>query len=156
MVVICPSNFSCYHWIDHYTALNIFFIDYCKVFQEASVSSLKGCYHSRWPVFFLPMNSRKYQNFHDPESVLISSVFTKILNEALCAIWDHVYNLKNVKSTHGVVLLLVKLHAKVKPLFVQIAPNHANHLKCTINMYSKRNFCRKLLESKLRSARWFG
>ena len=26
-----------------------------------------------------------------------------------CAIWYHVYNLKNMKSTHGGVLLLVKL-----------------------------------------------
>ena len=28
-----------------------------------------------------------------------------------CAIWYHLYNLKNVKNTHGVVLLLVKLQA---------------------------------------------
>ena len=27
----------------------------------------------------------------------------------LCAIWYHLYNLKNVKSNHGGVLLLVKL-----------------------------------------------
>ena len=26
----------------------------------------------------------------------------------LCAIWQHLYNLKNVKNTHGGVLLLVK------------------------------------------------
>ena len=30
----------------------------------------------------------------------------------LCAIWYHLYNLKNVKNTHGGVLLLVKLQAK--------------------------------------------
>ena len=29
-----------------------------------------------------------------------------------CAIWYHLYNLKNVKNTHGRVLLLVKLQAK--------------------------------------------
>ena len=29
----------------------------------------------------------------------------------LCAIWYHFYNLKNVKNTHGRVLLLVKLQA---------------------------------------------
>ena len=29
-----------------------------------------------------------------------------------CAIWQHLYNLKNVKSTHGGVLILVKLQAK--------------------------------------------
>ena len=27
------------------------------------------------------------------------------------AIWYHLYNLKNVKNTHGAVLLLVKMHA---------------------------------------------
>ena len=30
----------------------------------------------------------------------------------LCAIWYHLYNLKNTKNTHGAVLLLVKLQAK--------------------------------------------
>ena len=30
-----------------------------------------------------------------------------------CAIWYHLYNLKNVKNTHGGVLLLVKLQAEV-------------------------------------------
>ena len=34
-----------------------------------------------------------------------------------CAMWYHLYNLKNVKSTHGGVLLLVKFQAfKVKLL----------------------------------------
>ena len=33
----------------------------------------------------------------------------------LCAIWYHLYNLKNVKNTHGRVLLLVKL----KPVYGQ-------------------------------------
>ena len=28
-----------------------------------------------------------------------------------CAIWYHLYNLKNVKTTHGEVLILVKLQA---------------------------------------------
>ena len=31
----------------------------------------------------------------------------------LCAIWYHLYNLKNVKNTHGRVLLSVKLQASV-------------------------------------------
>ena len=30
-----------------------------------------------------------------------------------CAIWYNLYNLNNVKNTHGGVLLLVKLQAKV-------------------------------------------
>ena len=29
-----------------------------------------------------------------------------------CAIWYHLYNLKNVSNTHGGVILLVKLQAK--------------------------------------------
>ena len=28
-----------------------------------------------------------------------------------CVIWYHLYNLKNVKNTHGGVLILVKLQA---------------------------------------------
>ena len=28
-----------------------------------------------------------------------------------CAIWYHLYNLKNVKNTHGGVLILIKLQA---------------------------------------------
>ena len=33
-------------------------------------------------------------------------------SEMLYAIWHHLYNLKNVKNTHGRVLLLVKLQTK--------------------------------------------
>ena len=32
--------------------------------------------------------------------------------EKLCVIWYYLYNLKNVKNTHGGVLLLVKLQTK--------------------------------------------
>ena len=35
----------------------------------------------------------------------------QILNVMRCAIWYHLYNLKNVKNTHGGVLILVKLQA---------------------------------------------
>ena len=34
----------------------------------------------------------------------VSSVF-----EMLCAVWYHLYNLENVKNTHGGVVLLVKV-----------------------------------------------
>ena len=38
--------------------------------------------------------------------------FVSSLYEILCAIWNHLYNLKNVKNnTHGRVLLSVKLLA---------------------------------------------
>ena len=33
----------------------------------------------------------------------------------LCAIWCYLYNLQNVKNTHGLVLILVKLQAEAKP-----------------------------------------
>ena len=45
-------------------------------------------------------------------------MFDRILNTPLminvvrCAIWYHLYNLKNVKSTHGEVLIFVKLQAE--------------------------------------------
>ena len=42
-----------------------------------------------------------------------------VLYVVRCAIWYHLYNLKNVKKTHGGVLLLVKLQ--------QMVPNHAKH-----------------------------
>ena len=35
------------------------------------------------------------------------------INVMRCAIWYHLYNLKNVKNTHGGVLILVKLQANV-------------------------------------------
>ena len=34
-----------------------------------------------------------------------------MIDETLCAIWYHLYNLKNVKNTHGGMLILVKLQA---------------------------------------------
>ena len=34
------------------------------------------------------------------------------LYETLCAVWYHLYNLKNVRNTHGGVLLLVKFQAE--------------------------------------------
>ena len=39
-----------------------------------------------------------------------------VLNVVHCAIWYHLYNLKNVKNTHGGVLILVKLQASSRPL----------------------------------------
>ena len=42
-----------------------------------------------------------------------------------CAISYHLYNFKNVKNTHGGVLLLVKLQAKSQ--MVQMVPNRASH-----------------------------
>ena len=33
--------------------------------------------------------------------------------QMFCAIWYHLYNLKNVKNTHGRISLLVKLQAYI-------------------------------------------
>ena len=38
-----------------------------------------------------------------------------------CAIWYHLYNLTNLKNTHGGMLLLVKLQAKSLHKWYQIA-----------------------------------
>ena len=40
-----------------------------------------------------------------------NSFILKTLYVACCSIWYHLYNLKNVKNTHGVVLIFVKLQA---------------------------------------------
>ena len=37
---------------------------------------------------------------------------SEVNNVMRCAIWYHLYNLKNVSSTHGGVLILVKLQAE--------------------------------------------
>ena len=37
-----------------------------------------------------------------------------------CAIWHHLYNLKNVKNTHGGVLILVKLQEFRMRVFVSL------------------------------------
>ena len=44
----------------------------------------------------------------------------------LCAIWYHSYNLKNVKNTHGRVLLLVKLQAEACNLSKSNTPPWVN------------------------------
>ena len=44
--------------------------------------------------------------FYGKKNISFSSLF-----EMFCAIWYHLYNLKNLKNIHGGVLLLVKLQA---------------------------------------------
>ena len=41
-----------------------------------------------------------------------------LCNVMCCTIWYHLYNLKNVKNTHGSVLLLAKLQAKRLQLYL--------------------------------------
>ena len=40
-----------------------------------------------------------------------------------CAIWYHLYNLKNVKNTHGGVLILVKLQVNAPHIADRSATN---------------------------------
>ena len=40
-------------------------------------------------------------------------LYFKVPHETLCAIQFHLYNLKNVRNTHGEVLLLVKLQSEI-------------------------------------------
>ena len=63
-----------------------------------------------------------------------------------CAIWDHLYNLKNVQKTHGGVLLLVKFQAKSMQLY-KLTLHHgcfSRFLKCT-NGTKSRNAPQLLL-----------
>ena len=52
------------------------------------------------------------------------------LSQVRCAIWYHLYNLKNVNNTHGGMLLLVKLQAEV---------NRATRQKCVYQKYLYRS-----------------
>ena len=45
--------------------------------------------------------------------LLFGLVWHIVLDETLCTIWYHSYNLENVKNSHGGVLLLVKLQAEL-------------------------------------------
>ena len=57
--------------------------------------------------------------------------------EMLCEIWYHLYNLKNLKNTHGGLLLFVKLQAeKVKLLHWCFS----RFLNCTSGIKSRKAF----------------
>ena len=44
--------------------------------------------------------------------LLETNILDDICDVMRCAIWYHLYNLKNIKNTHGGALILVKLQAK--------------------------------------------
>ena len=54
-----------------------------------------------------------------------------------CAIWYHLYNFKNVKNTHGGVLLLVKLQECFITL-LQVTHLHGCFLNCTNSTKSRK------------------
>ena len=49
----------------------------------------------------------------------------------LCNIWYHLYNLKNMKNTHGGVLFLVKLQAEKQLKVTLVHGCFSRFLKCT-------------------------
>ena len=50
------------------------------------------------------------ENFIFCAVMVLHSFYGKEVYVMRCAIWYHLYKLKNLKNTHGGVLLLVKLH----------------------------------------------
>ena len=63
----------------------------------------------------------------EPSSAAMTQAESRILRYVtLCAIWYNVYNLKNVKTTHVGVLLLVKLQAISRKASHVI--NNLNHM----------------------------
>ena len=58
-----------------------------------------------WLIKFIP-TFKDFGNFYTAESFVMR-----------CTIWYHLCNLKNVKNTHGGVLLLVKLQTKRLKVF---------------------------------------
>ena len=65
-----------------------------------------------WPIFDMPYSSLT-------QNVLV----------VRCAIWYYLHNSKNVKNTHGEVLILVKLQASLKLKFLLGCFSH--FLNCT-------------------------
>ena len=72
----------------------------------------------------MKFNKHLYQPKFPHEYLLITDLtFHGVQeNETLCAIWYHLYNLKNVKNIHGGVLLLVKLQASACNFIKSITP----------------------------------
>ena len=55
------------------------------------------------------------RNEYAPELIYMGAIQTDTRSFKIhCAIWYHLPNLKNVKNTHGRLLLLVKLQALVR------------------------------------------
>ena len=69
-----------------------------------------------------------------------SSMFDRIPNVMRCVIWYHLYNLRNVKNTHGWVLILVKLQASASN-FTEVTLLHGcfSHFQNCINGTKSRN-----------------
>ena len=55
----------------------------------------------------------------------------------LCAIWYHLYNIKNVKNTHGELILLVKLHVEACNFTKSITPPSVLFMFFKLHKYTK-------------------
>ena len=70
-----------------------------------------------------------YRLMYSPYKAVLQIPKLILLTYAVvCAIWYHPYNLKNVKNSHGEVLLLVKLQAEAFQI-VHMVLNCAKHHK---------------------------
>ena len=64
----------------------------------------------------------------------------------LCGIWYHLCNLKNVKNTHGEILLLVKLQAASYIIEIYEEPQNVVKINSHMN-HAKTVFALKLVNS---------
>ena len=65
-----------------------------------------------------------------------------------CAIWYHLYNLKNQKNTHGGLLLLVKLQAK-PPTLLKVTLLHG----CFLGFFNSTNCTKSHKTSHIKYAK---
>ena len=91
-----------------------------------------------WKSFTKGINLNIFPFFSPKRIYEYTYVFIYVLR---CAIWYHLYNLKNVKNTHEGVLRLVKLQAKSFKLYkwYQIAQRNTYSLALTYVMTSFRS-----------------
>ena len=77
----------------------------CQVYQK-----LNNC-HSYIPLEKLNIRGPNRKLLFKRQNNVSLPLANVKSNVVRCAIWYHLYNLKNVKNTHGGVLILVKLEA---------------------------------------------
>ena len=73
----------------------------------------------------------------------------------LCAIWYHLYNLKNVKNTHGGVLLLVKLFSRFLNYASGTKSRKVSHVKLWCNTFNVLLLGSTLISIKIEMIRHF-
>ena len=77
---------------------------------------------------------QKYQTQKQQEYRPLRSIFWLDPYAVHCTIWYHFNNFKNMKNTHGRVLVSILIKAKVSHVFfliVEMVPNHATYLVVT-------------------------